>query len=75
MSTASHQLKVIINSTLSVEVALAKLKAQRKVAMTQFDVMVELGHVTLLYSYKTATRHRHQSIDRLVMHFVQVPLG
>lgn len=47
MSMASPQLKVIINSTLNVEVALAKLKAQRKVAMTQYDAMVEMGHVTL----------------------------
>ena len=44
---ASHQPKVIINSTSNVGAALAKLKAQRKVAMTQFDVMANVRHVTL----------------------------
>lgn len=47
MSMASHQPKVIINSTSNVGAALAKLKVQRKVAMTQFDVMANVRHVTL----------------------------
>ena len=47
---ASHQLKVTINSTLNVGAALAKLRAQRKVAMTQFDVTASTRHVTLIIS-------------------------
>lgn len=55
MSMASHQLKVIINSTLNVGAALAKLKAQIKVAATQFDAMANVRHVTLIISDETAT--------------------
>ena len=45
---ASHQLKVIINSTLNVGAASARLKAQIRVAMTQYDAMGNMRHVTLV---------------------------
>ena len=55
MSMASHQLKVITNSILNVGAALAKLKAQIKVAMTRFDAMANMRHVTLIISDEPAT--------------------
>lgn len=50
MSMASHQLKATTNSILNVVADLAELRALRKVVMTQYDAMDDIGYVLHLLS-------------------------